>query len=150
MRGTTVGDLYNRYIELTMAYSQSISILTDMPGRKLTSEITNSIIARHPVPNPFELEMLDCDKDLSDNITTELGLDMSTVRGLVLEGIGAARDVIREINTRYLPNIGALSKFKDEAEEQFLHLAREYGERHKRYLSKLIEMTRSSNRQDSV
>jgi len=144
LRGTTTGELFGRYLDLTMAYSQSISFLAELPGRKLTDDIANSIIARHPVPNPFEFEVLDCDEGFSEKIASELGLDKSTTRELVRQGIVAAEDIMKEIRESYLPKIEDIANFRDDAEDQFYQLTQRYAEKHGSYVSRLIELASSS------
>jgi hypothetical protein len=58
VRGTTLVELLYSYVQLQALYLHTLNFIGDLPGRKLTSEITQKALEIALPPNPLEVEAL--------------------------------------------------------------------------------------------
>jgi hypothetical protein len=144
LQGTTLGELFRRYVELEMAFSQTISWLDELPGRSLTEELMEKILGRHEAPNPFELEMLACDDQSAESVAATLGFTDSTMRKAVSEWIRLDMSALDDIKSSYIPRIGEIGQFKDSSESSFTELLEKSRRKHEEYLPRVIELASSS------
>jgi len=143
LQGTTTGELFLRYVDLLMAQSRTVSVLDELPGRKLTKNLLAESLLKHPAPNPFELELMDCNEESSAEVASLLGFDESVLRDMLVQSIAIANDFSHILREEYLPLSGKIAEFRDETETQFIDRTKKLGNTHRDYLSRIIELAKS-------
>jgi hypothetical protein len=98
--GTTLGELYETYINLLISYNQTYALLNEIPGKKLTEELERKLMKIKPVMNPFELEvMIPKDTKNAELVAEDLGLKEAELRQKIknhIEIIEKACDLIEK------------------------------------------------------
>ncbi len=143
LQGTTRGELFLRYVDLQMAQSRTVSVLDELPGRNLTKNLLAESLLKHPAPNPFELEMLDCNDESSAEVASLLGFDEAVLRNMVVQNIAVVNDLSHVLREEYLPRSGQIAEFRDEIEGRFIDRTKKFGDIHQDYLSRIIELAKS-------
>lgn len=120
LSGTTLGEVYDAYISMQMLYNQTFSILDQLPGKKLTVKLIESIeIEIGPPEYTLELEMKAInDLTFTEKILSEMGLDKKELKELLNESVKNAKRM-REKLIEYKNIIESVVNYFDEKEEKF-------------------------------
>jgi len=111
--------LYEIYVDTLIAYNQTIALLDEVPGRKITQSIINKLISTGLSPNPFEVEMMLIDTKYANLMIEDLELDRSVLQNLMKENISSLENAIGLIRKDYKPAIEEIKKYADEREASF-------------------------------
>jgi len=143
--GTTLGELYEAYVDLLYAYNQTYALLDEIPGKKLTMELKDALIKTSPPVDPFELEvMVPVKADDAELLAKDLELRATDLRESIMNYIGAiikSRELLKE---KYLPMSNQMDRYFDEKERRFVEFVRENSRSHRNLLKKLIDKAYSS------
>ncbi len=116
--GTPLGLLFKTYLDLATVYSQSLALLDEIPGKKVTEEIQNDLFEILEPIDPFVIEMItpiNVEKKISpryynvDSIIEEfeilardLELKDKDLRNTILEFINVIENTRNLLQKRYL------------------------------------------------
>jgi len=138
--GTTLGELYRAYVDLLYAYNQTYALLDEIPGKKLTMELKDTLMKMSPPVDPFELEVMTPVKiDDAEVLAKDLELRATDLRESIMNYIGTIIKSRELLEDRYLPMLDSMDRYFDEKEWHFLRFVRENGRSHRNLLKKLID-----------
>ena len=145
--GTTLGELYEAYINLLISYNQTYALLDEIPGKKLTEEIKRKLMEIKPVTNPFELEVM-IPKDIknAELLAEDLRLKDTELKKVINEHIEIVREAYKLINEEYLSILESVSEYLDEKERIFLDFIKSSSNYHRESIEKAIGWSKFSKR----
>jgi len=111
-------DTYRKYLLSMTFYNQTLALLDDIPGKKLTSKMVEELVSSYPPENPFEIEAMSGNQNYEDSIR-DLGFDEKSLREVVETSNDALRRALNMIRERYEPTIERIREYFDEREEKF-------------------------------
>jgi hypothetical protein len=114
LSGTTLGELYEAYIDLLVVHNQTYSMLEDIPGKRLTNKLKEELEKIKPPTNPFELEMmLPFTKEDSELLVEFLKLDEISLRKLLKQYINIIDFSYKLLKTSYLKSLEEIEEIKE-------------------------------------
>lgn len=113
LSGTTLGELYEAYINAKIVYNQTFALLDQMPGKKLTRELVKKLEKEvNPPENPFELEMIiPYDIEQAEMIAIDLEFEKQELRSLLRDSARELEDTRRFIKEDYLKVIDEIENY---------------------------------------
>jgi len=139
LSGSTLGELYEAYINVLAMYHQMIALLEELPGKRLTERQIREMTFAEP-PNPFELELLlPGDSSQAEEIAKELGLQGAELREWIRKYIGILIG-FKQFGESYLKYVksGGIRQFLDSIEVEFETFVRSYAKQHKEIIAKAL------------
>jgi len=130
-------ELYMGYIESLIGYFGFISLLEGMPGKKLTDSILDSVLDKHPPPNPFELEMLITPRKHAEKMASILGWSEDNIFSMLERTKSAISSLKNSIEDRYLGS--PVDKFFIDEEREFMEFLSSFYSSHNNILYESIE-----------
>ncbi len=149
LRGTTIGELYETYVDLLIMYNKTFALLGEIPGKKLTEELKEELIEVKSPTNPLELEMMvPVDAENAELLAEDIGLGRNNLRSQIRDYIAAMEQAFKLIKRGYLDiiSLNEIKKHADEKEVEFIEFIKTNGTYHKRNLKKILEMMRGHKR----
>jgi hypothetical protein len=108
--GTTLGELYETYINLLTVYNQTYALLDEIPGKKLVEKLMGKLMEIKPAMNPFELEvMIPKDLNNAELLAEDLGFKDTELRKAINEHVEIVREAYKLIKEEYLSRLGSVS-----------------------------------------
>ncbi|MCW4000424.1 MAG: hypothetical protein NWE93_09305 [Candidatus Bathyarchaeota archaeon] len=110
---------FRNYLLSTVSYNQTLALLDDIPGKRITEKIIEELTSVHPPEDPFEIEALSGNENLPDSlkgygvVQNYEDLTKNNIKALTL-----ASNLIRE---RYLPKIHEIKQYADEREKELIN-----------------------------
>ncbi len=138
-RNSTLGKFYESYINLMTNYSQTFAMLDEIPGKRITNRIIETLARKVQPPDPLELEMMYIDPKYTESAANDLGLDINSLREAIERYKGAARDTLAMLRNQYEPFIEKIADYLDEGEIKFSEFLKKNSEKHINSLRKIIE-----------
>lgn len=141
LSGTTLGEVYDAYISIQMLYNQTFSILDQLPGKKLTVKLIESIEKEIGPPEyTLELEMKAInDLTFTERILSEMGLDKKELKELLNESVKNVKKM-REKLVEYENAIRLIANYFDEKEKKFIRFIEKNAQLHINYVEKVKRM----------
>jgi len=139
LSGTTLGELYEAYINMLVMYNQTLALLEELPGRMLTERLIKETVSAEP-PNPFELELLlPSDSSQAEEIARELGLHEAELRDRIRKYIGILTE-LKQFSETYLRFVRSkgIRQFLDAIETEFETFVRSYAKQHKEIIARAL------------
>jgi hypothetical protein len=109
------GLLFDIYADTELKYTQTIALLDDIPGRKITESINSQLIEDKIPASPLELEMIMGETECSELTASTLDLSIGEIIEKINDNVvvlsktqGLLRDYIRQIDS--------ITQFLDEEE----------------------------------
>ncbi|MEM4342666.1 MAG: hypothetical protein QXF97_09020, partial [Candidatus Caldarchaeum sp.] len=146
---TTLGQLYEAYINLVLCYYQTISLLWQLPGKKLTTEIIERMEYEtqhlNTLPfHPFELEpIIPHNTAHAEQIASILAINEEQIRGAIDLLLNTLEESINNISRKYREAVHNIIPYLDEHELQFYEVVQKYGSIH---LTKIQELLHEQNK----
>jgi hypothetical protein len=151
--GTTLGELFQLYVESSLLYFSSLAFLEDIPGKGITLGILKELHRPESLLDIFELEVLaPVGEEEAENMAGILGLEKEDIRKRIEELTNSIEFCYDIIEGRYIYNIKkiheakGLSEIFDSIEQEFAEHLVGYGKFHLKNLSELMKYKRSENR----
>jgi hypothetical protein len=137
-RDSTLGVLYEHYVNLLAAYSQTFAMLDEIPGKKITNRITETLAQKLQPPDLLEFEMMYTDPEYTEFAAKDLNLSTDSLKKTAEIYEGAARDALVMLRGEYEPFIEKIADYFDEGEIKFLEFLKKNSEKHINSLRKII------------
>lgn len=104
---TTIGQLYEAYVNLALCYYQTISLLWQLPGKKLTTQIIERMEYRTQLNTlpfyPFELEpIIPHNTAHAEQIASILDINEERIRGVIDLLLNTLEETRYRIRTEYI------------------------------------------------
>jgi len=139
-----IGSLFDFYSETEIAYNQTLALLDDIPGKRLTETIIESLFKIHLPMNPNELEMIISEPGVSERVAKDLDLTIEILKNRIAENTYLIRETRDMIFENYEKNIYRIQEYYDETEKKFSDYLRINAEKHDDYLSRALSFRRES------
>jgi len=139
-----IGSLFDFYSETEIAYNQTLALLDDIPGKRLTNTIIESLFRIHLPINPNELEMIISEPEVSERVAKDLDLTLESLRDRIAENVHLMQETRRMIHEDYEKNIHRIQQYYDEPEKRFADYLRINSEKHDDYLNRVLSFRRES------
>jgi len=137
--GTTLGELYEAYVDLMIAHYQTCALLDELPGKLLTEKLVGALTEVGPPADPFELEMMmPTGVEDAELLAERLGFSTTDLRELVTGYISIVDRARELIEARYLPELRRVERYFDDRERRFFGLVKENGKYHMDVLEELL------------
>ncbi len=146
--GTTLGELYETYVDLLVAHSQTYALLDEIPGKKLTKELEKELAEIKPPANPFELEMMmPTNTKQAELLAKDLGLQRIELRKMIRDYIDVVEKA-RELIEVYLTmlTLREIKSYLDSKEYDFMEFIELNNEYHRKSLKKIMEIVKKSGK----
>jgi len=146
LSGTTLGELYEAYIDMLAMYNQTLALLEELPGKKLTERLIEKMVSAES-PNPFELELLlPSDSSQAEEIARELGLQEAELRDRIRKYIGILTE-LKQFSETYLKSVRSegIRRFLDAIEAEFETFVRSYAGQHREIIVRTLKRFKSSS-----
>jgi hypothetical protein len=145
--GTSLGELYEIYINLLIIYNQTYALLDEMPGKKLIEKLIGKLMEIKPVTNPFELEvMIPKNLNNAELLAGDLMFKDAELRETINKHVEIVRKTYGLIKEEYLSRLENISEYFDEKERIFLDFVRSNSKYHEENLEKVISWSKVSER----
>jgi len=145
--GTTMGKLYETYVDLLAAHNETYAFLNEIPGKLITEKLIEEMNKIEPSTNLSEIEMLiPSGPEQAELMAKYLELSDTELRKTVKEYIDALEKAIELIEGKYIPLVHGIYGYLDEKERSFLEFVKSNGEYHMKSLEKAIGSYKSRNR----
>jgi hypothetical protein len=130
--GTTLVDLLYSYVQLQALYLHTLNFIGDLPGRKLTSKITQKALEIVMPPNSLEVEALMFDPEVPETkeIMSKLSFAEKDLRSWIEDYLKALNYLIKELHENYRKEVDRIEMYYDDIERKQI----EWLERHAKYI----------------
>ena len=138
---TTKAQLFQSYIDAQILYLQTLSFISDLPGKKLTERILKELMGRFETPDPLQVEaMMTNDNKLAEEIASLLDLSDQELRGETHKYLDATRDALKSLKNY---DVEKIREYYDESEIELYKLLEggEYLENHLRKINEILSFT---------
>lgn len=137
VKGTTKAQLFQSYVELQAIYLQVLSFISDLPGKKFTSDVIEGVTNEVKPPSPLEVEvMLTDDEKDAEEIADLLNLSEGRLRDECMKYLNIIRRTLNSMKGYPIDNI---ERYYDDIENKFNIFLRENGRTHLTLLKELNE-----------
>lgn len=138
--GTTLGELYEAFIDCQVAYLQTLAFLDAIPGKNLTRKIIAELEDIMTPPNPFEIEiMIPYDTEHAQRLAETLELDKELLISWIKDGINVINKAISLLDEEYRKEIPRIREHFDEQERKLADFLSIKTENYMNFLRMLIE-----------
>ena len=98
VKGTTKTQLFQSYVELQAIYLQVLSFISDLPGKKFTSDVIEGVMNEVKPPSPLEVEvMLTDDEKDAEEIADLLNLSEGRLRDECMKYLNIIRRTLNSM-----------------------------------------------------
>ncbi|RSN71488.1 MAG: hypothetical protein DSO07_07150 [Thermoproteota archaeon] len=151
--GTTLGELFQLYVESSLLYFSSLAFLEDIPGKGITLEILRELHRPESLLDIFELEVLaPTVEEEAEDMAEILMLEKEDIRKRIEGLTNSIESCYNMIVEKYIYNIKEiheakeLDKIFDSIEQEFVEHLVNYGKFHLGNLLKLMKYRRTESR----
>lgn len=140
--GTTIGELFEVYVNFNVIHNQTFALLSQAPGKKLTQELIEKLEKEvKPPEDPLMLELIaPYDREQAEIIAKNLEFDKDELRSTLIDLKSKLRNTRRLIEERYLEKMSDkndIEKYADDIELSFIEFIGNYYESHLNNLKRL-------------
>ncbi len=151
LSGTTLGELYETYIDLLIVHNQTYALLDEIPGKELTRELEEELTRIKPPMNPFELEiMIPTNVEQAELLAEDLGLRNVELQEKIRDYMDVMKKAHRLIEKRYLTVLEKIRDFFDAKEHSFMEFIERNNLYHKKSLRKIIKIVKVGESRKNV
>jgi len=144
--GTTLARLFQAYVNAQVLYIQTLSFISDLPGRILTSKVIERVMREVEPPDPLEVEaLMTSDEKFAEILAERLGFEGEELRHQTQMYIRTINYALGMLYEEYLPR--EVKKYFDDVEESFSKYIERYGGRHLNLLKHLWDAAREYSRE---
>ena len=150
LRGTTLGELYEAYLEALIEYSRSITLLDQLPGKKLTSKIIEELLKIKEPVLPLLLEtMIPSNLEASEEIVKTIGYTEKELREKLRSLLYTLKETREKIESEYYKRIHEITANKlesfieenaDDRERNLYERIKTYGMKHQRKIEEIVKL----------
>ncbi|GEM_PF-1275451 len=150
--GTPLGLLLKTYLKLSITYSQSLALLDEIPGKRITRKIQDKLFEILEPMDPFVIEMItptimeeteDQHIEEFEIIARELELKDRELREKILEFIRVIETIYELLGREYLRHIPYIKDYFDDKEKDFYDIVKSYSYK---YVEKIESLIRTYSR----
>lgn len=138
------GSLFDSYTGTQMAYNQTLALLDEIPGKKLTETIVEKLLQTQAPISPLELEMIISEPEFSKSVALDLNLGYERLRKIVEGNATVIREALDLISENYEPYIDKIEDYFDEAETDFANYLKMNSKKQAEYLEKATVFSRAA------
>jgi hypothetical protein len=106
-----------KYLIATTSYNQTLAMLDDLPGKRLTERIIEKLVSKYPPESPFEIEAMSGSQN-PDSLN-DLGLSENSLEEVTDMSKHAIELATTLIKDTYQPVIRNTSQYFDQIEQKF-------------------------------
>lgn len=138
---TTLGKLYESYVNCQVAYLQTLALIDTIPGKNLTREIILKLKEAMSPPTPFEIEMMmPYDDKHAQKLAKILEFSKNQLILQIKDYISIINDSIKLLNEDYKKRVPIIREYFDEKEIKLMRFLSENTKTHITFLKTLIKL----------